>query len=144
MGSRSAFGPEWRKSLRGSSFVLAVALAAAAATACDDQGITIPGRGFDIEGEIVGVNGCDFEEPCIAVVPEVIESVWIKTDRTDACGIIFSVTEASDLLLRQGSALRRAEPADFTPFRAVRAWARGGVIAESCPAQAEAETIELR
>jgi hypothetical protein len=125
----------------GAGLAIAVTLAGAA---CDDEGITVPGRNATLVGVLAGVNGCDFTQACVAVVPDSITQVWVKTDTTDACGVILSVDRDTNLLVREGSALRRALPAEFTAWRPVRAWVRGDVVAESCPAQGGAEAVELR
>lgn len=123
----------------------ALALTGAALLAwsgCDD-GITVPDRTPTLTGVLAGVNGCDFTQPCVAVVPDSITSVWVKTDQNDPCGVILSVDRRTDLLVREGSALRRALPAEFTAWRPVKAWVRGDVIADSCPGQGGAEAVEL-
>lgn len=123
---------------------LAICALALGWAACDDDGITIPGRSASLEGVLAGVNGCDFTQACVAVVPDSITRVWVKEDTTDACGVILSVDRSTDLLVREGSALRRALPQEFTPWRPVRVWVKGDMIAESCPGQGGAEAIELR
>ena len=135
------------KSVRGRKlWVLAVlaGIVVGAAAGCDDAGITTPDRDPTFLGILVGLNGCDFTEVCPLVIPGVVETAWVKNDLEDPCGVILTVDEDTELLLREGSALRRAAPADFTPFRDVAAWVVGDVVAESCPAQGLAESIELR
>lgn len=126
------------------SAALAICTLALGWAACDDAGITVPGRSASLEGVLAGVNGCDFTQACVAVVPDSITRVWVKTDTADACGVILTVDRGADLLVREGSALRRALPQEFTPWRPVRAWVEGNVIADSCPGQGAAEAIELR
>jgi len=119
-----------------------LALAAAGWAACDD-GITTPDRDPTLVGLLAGVNDCDFDEFCLAAVPDSITRVWVKADMEDPCGVVLTVDRRTDLLVREGSALRRALPEEFTPWRPVKAWVRGDVIAESCPAQGGAEALEL-
>lgn len=118
-------------------------LALAGWAGCDD-GITTPDRDPTMEGILVGVNGCDFSQPCVAVVPDSITSVWVKTDAQDPCGVTLTVTRRTDLLVREGLAVRRALPEEFTAWRPVRVWIEGDVVAESCPAQGGAEALELQ
>lgn len=110
--------------------------------ACE-SGITTPDRAPTLEGILVGVNGCDFTEACIAVVPDSIWRVWIKEDEADPCGVYLGVDRSTALVVREGSAIRAALPEEFVPWRPARAWVVGNVIAESCPGQAAAEAIEL-
>jgi len=124
-------------------FAMAMALAVGGWAGCDDW-ITMPDREPTMEGVLVGVNGCSYGEACIAMVPERIETVWVKTDTTEACGVILTVTETTGLLVREGSAVRRALPEEFTLLRPVRVWIQGDVVAESCPAQGGAEALELK
>ena len=123
---------------------MALSVAILALTACDEDGITAPDRAPFMMGQVVGLNGCDFTQACIAVVPTSVETVWVKENQDDPCGVILSVDEKTDLLVRESSALRRAVPTDFTPFREAHVWVAGNVIAESCPAQGLLEAIELR
>lgn len=125
----------------GMGAILVVALAGWAG--CDD-GITTPDRDPTMEGILVGMNGCGYDQVCTAMVPERIETVWVKTDIEDPCGVTLTVTGRTDLLVREGSALRRALPGDFTMLRPVRVWIVGDVVAESCPAQGGAEALELQ
>ena len=111
---------------------------------CDDDGITTPGAPPAAEGILAGVNGCDFTQPCAAVVPDSIWQVWVKADQDDNCGVLFAVDRGTDLLIREGTALRRAAPEEFTPWRPVRAWSPDGAVADSCPGQATARAVELR
>lgn len=110
--------------------------------ACE-SGITTPDRAPTLDGILAGVNGCDFTELCVAVVPDSIRTVWIKSDEGDPCGVRLSVDRRTALVVREGSALRAALPYEFTPWRPVRAWVRGDVIADSCPGQGAAEAVEL-
>ena len=122
----------------------------AALAGCDDAGITTPDRDPFLTGLLVGLNGCDFTEACIAVVPESVETLWAKTDLEDPCGVILGVDEDTELLVREGSALRRATVTDFTPFRELAVWVVGDIVAahmdldipENAPVS-EAEVVYL-
>ena len=122
---------------------MALAVSVAGWAACD-EGITTPDRDPTLVGILVGMNECDFTEFCLTVVPDSIWRVWVKTDQDDPCGVTLAVDRRTELVVREGSALRRALPEDFTPWRAVHAWVRGDVIAESCPGQGAAQALELR
>ena len=130
--------------MRRSGRVWVALLAATVGWAACDSGITTPDSQPTLTGILVGVNGCDFTELCLTVVPDSISRVWVKTDENDPCGVTLSVDRRTDLVVRVGSALRRARPEDFTPWRPVHAWVRGDVIAESCPGQGGAQALELR
>lgn len=87
-----------------------------------------------IEGEVVGA-GSD-----IPFGGE--DRFWVKEAPDAPCGIVFGVTGATTIGERRpdGSIAERS-PDDVTVGRAVRVWA--DAIAESCPAQGEAEAVEL-
>lgn len=97
--------------------------------------LTFPERDPTIEGDIVGVGS---EIPFGSD-----RSIWVKDTPDAPCGIVFSVTESSDIGERRpdGSIAERSFD-DLAVGRTVRVWAAGGV-AESCPGQARAGTIEL-
>lgn len=70
-------------------------------------------------------------------------TVHMKTDSTDACGVVFSVNSNTELRRRISSGGTRTAVIDeFTVGALAKAWAP--VVAESCPAQAVATLIELQ
>lgn len=127
--------------------LVAVALLLAAAAACDDDGITVPGDEAAQVGVIVEVDATPFA----AAVPgrtgalrtEVARNIWVKEDTAQACGVVWTLGSTTDVLVRTGSALRRAVDADLAVGRSVRVWT-DGPVAESCPAQGLATAVELR
>ncbi len=110
---------------------LAPAVAAIAA-ACGS--LTFPERPPTIDGDIVGVG------------PEIpfggLRTIWVKEAPEAPCGIVFTVTESTDIGERQpdGSIAERSF-ADLVVGRMVRVWS--GAVAESCPGQSRATVIEL-
>lgn len=107
-----------------------------------DGGITLPDDVAFQTGVLAGVNGVDFSLVLGWEPPEVVETLWVKEGEEDVCGVIWTVGDGTDLLVREGSALRRAVPEDLVPFRDVRVWT-SGPIAESCPAQGTADAVEF-
>jgi hypothetical protein len=97
--------------------------------------ITFPDRDPNIQGDIVGVG------PDIPFGGD--NTFWVKETPESPCGIVFTVTESTDIGERQpdGSIAERSSD-DLTVGRTVRVWA-SGAIAESCPGQARAADIEL-
>jgi hypothetical protein len=71
-------------------------------------------------------------------------TVHVKESAADPCGIIFSIDDETGLGRRDADGAVRQIPLEqFEVGDRVRAWARGGIVAESCPGQASAEAIEL-
>lgn len=119
------------------------------AMACDD-GITVPGDEPAQDGIVVGLNAAPFGggpegdtlTPIDWNIPDSLETVWVNDSIGSPCGVLWTVGPATDLLVQEGSALRRAVPADFLPLRDVRVWT-DGPVADSCPQQGTATTILL-
>ena len=107
---------------------------AALAVACSS--LTFPDRDPTIQGDIVGVGS---EIPFGGD-----HSIWVKETPDAPCGIVFGVTESTEIGERQpdGSIAERSFD-DLSIDRTVRVWAAGGAVAESCPGQARAGVIEL-
>lgn len=118
--------------MTGTRRIIAISLAVLAA-ACGS--LTFPDRDPVIQGEIVGV-GLD--------IPFGGENtIWVKETPESPCGIVFAVTESTDIGERQPDGSIEEGPfSDLTVGRTVRVWA-SGAIAESCPAQGRASDIEL-
>lgn len=112
--------------------VAGTALLALLAVACSS--ITFPDDEPAIQGDIVGVG------PDTPFGGE--NTIWVKETPKSPCGIVFTVTESTDIGERQpdGSIAERSF-SDLTIGRTVRAWAE--FVAESCPGQALATDIEL-
>lgn len=132
----------------GRRALLVVALALGAAVACDDDGITIPGDEPAQEGIIVAVDADRFGAAATptgtaTVRTEIARTIWVKEDTAQACGIVWTFDAETDVLVREGSALRRAVDGDLQVERPVGVWT-DGPVAESCPAQGIATAVELR
>lgn len=110
----------------------ATALLAVLALACGS--ITFPERDPTIRGDIVGTG------PDIPFGSG--NTIWVKETPESPCGIVFTVTASTDIGEQQpdGSIAERSF-SDLTVERTVRVWS--GAVAESCPAQARANAIEL-
>ncbi len=96
--------------------------------------ITFPGGPPAVDGDIVGVG------PDVPFGSQ--RAIWVKEAPDAPCGIVFTVTESTDIGERQpdGSIAERSF-ADLVVGRTVRVWS--GAVAESCPGQARANAIEL-
>lgn len=71
-------------------------------------------------------------------------TVHVKGSVDDECGIIFTVTEDTEILRRRNDgSLVEARLDDLVEDLRVRAWSSNGIVFESCPAQAAAEAIEI-
>ena len=70
-------------------------------------------------------------------------TMHIKSSPSDLCGIIFAIGDESVLRRRIGTHTVSARLEDFTVGKSVRAWSEGGLVMESCPAQAFAIAVEL-
>lgn len=71
-------------------------------------------------------------------------SVLIERDVTKCERIVFTINSKTDILILQANGDRtKGTIADLTVGRKARGWA-DGPIAESCPAQAVAEAVEVR
>lgn len=135
------------------ALLLAAVLVLCAAAACDDDGITLPGNEPAQTGVIVEIDARPFgaatgaaavqEEDDDGRLTLVPRSIWVKEDPAEACGIVWTLDAGTDVLVRTGSALRRAVDGDLAVDRPVRVWT-DGAIAESCPAQGLASAVELR
>ncbi len=111
----------------------AVLAVAALAAACGS--LAFPDGPPTIDGDIVGVGGeIPFGGP---------RTIWVKEAPDAPCGIVFTVTDATEILERQpdGSLAERSF-SDLVVGRTVRVWS--GAVAESCPGQARATAIALR
>jgi hypothetical protein len=104
------------------------------AVACSS--LTFPNRDPTIQGDIVGVGS---EIPFGSD-----RSIWVKETPVAPCGIVFGVTESTEIgeTAPDGSIVERTFD-DLTVGGTVRVWAAGGIVAESCPGQARAGVIEL-
>ncbi len=105
---------------------------AAVAAACGS--ITFPEQPPAIQGDIVGVG------------PEVPfgsqRTIWVKEAPDAPCGIVFTVTDATEIGEQQPDFSIEARTfADLVVGRTVRVWAR--VVMDSCPGQARADAVEL-
>ena len=86
-------------------------------------------------GVIVSVNG-------VRAGGQGAPRVHVKTTSEDPCGIIFSVDAGTEILTRDARDRLAEVPLDsLTRGRSVRVWS--GPVAESCPGQSQAFTIEL-
>lgn len=100
-----------------------VLLALASCTSPTD----IPNRTADADGFVMTVAG---------------RSVHIKA-ATEQCGIVFTVTDDTRILAKNADGtVVRAGMGDVTVGRRAQGWA-DGAIAESCPAQAQADVVVL-
>lgn len=98
--------------------------------------LTFPDRNPTIQGDIVGVG---LEIPFGGD-----RSIWVKETPVAPCGIVFSVTESTEIGERApDDSIAERTFDDLTMGRAVRVWAAGNTVAESCPGQARAGVIEL-
>lgn len=112
---------------------LAVLLWVMIAGACGpDPGV--PGEPLATIGSIVARN---ITTPTSGNRP----TLHIKTDSTDMCGVIYAVSSATVLRRWTIGGTYRANLVEFTVGSKVRVWS--GPIAESCPGQATAYTLEL-
>ena len=69
-------------------------------------------------------------------------TLHVKTNPADACGVIFAIDSKTELLARtSNNQVREADLSEFTVGAKVRVWS--GAIAESCPGQGVADTMEL-
>lgn len=96
--------------------------------------LTLPDRDPILEGEIVEIG---------AAAPfGSARTVWVKTDESDPCGIVFGVTEETVIAARDpdGSLVDRSFD-DLVAGQRVRVWAR--FVAESCPGQSSPDAIEI-
>ena len=130
----------WRSLL-----VLTLALPA---TGCDADGITVPAAAPAQTGVIVEVDAGPFSnaptpEGATDVRSEVPRTIWVKEDVSEECGIVWTFDAETEVLVRSGSALRRAVDEDLRVDRPVRVWT-DGPVAESCPAQGVPTAVELR
>lgn len=112
-------------------------------------GPTVPGEAPAMAGIVAGVNGADYREFALWTEPDSVGSVLVITDGEDPCGTFWRVDAATAALVREGSALRRAVPRDFTPWRPIRVWAREAAptrnaVVATCPGYGDAEALELR
>ena len=83
----------------------------------------IPNRAADADGFVMSVDG---------------RSVHIKAT-AEQCGIVFRIDDDTRILAKQADGtIARAGMADVNVGRRAQGWA-DGPIAESCPAQAQAE-----
>lgn len=126
--------------------LLAVAVLLGGAAACDDDGITVPGDAPAQEGVVVEIDADPFGAAAAGgpdVRTELARNIWVKEDTTQACGVVWTLDSRTDVLVREGSALRRAVDTDLRVDRPVRVWT-DGVIADSCPGQGTATAVELR
>lgn len=95
---------------------------------------TFPDRQPTIAGEVVGIGA---EVPFGSA-----RSVWVKESPADPCGIVFRVTEDTEIGARASD--DSVDPRRFDDLaigRDVRVWS--GPIAESCPGQGRADAIEI-
>jgi hypothetical protein len=117
---------------RAITVLVITTLPALLAAACGS--ITFPDRDPTIRGDIVGI-GSD-----IPFGGE--DTIWVKEMPDSPCGIVFTVTESTDIGEQQpdGSIAERSF-GDLTVGRTVRVWSR--FVAESCPGQSLATDIEL-
>ncbi|HSG47387.1 MAG TPA: hypothetical protein VLA43_06235 [Longimicrobiales bacterium] len=123
-------------------------LLALSALACA-EGLTLPGEEPSATGIVAGVNGADYRQFALWAEPDSVTSVLVLQDGQDPCGTVYRVDSATVALVRQGSALRRAVPGDFTAWRSIRVWAREtapsrSAVVATCPGYADAEALELR
>lgn len=87
----------------------------------------IPNRAADADGFVMTVAG---------------RSVHIKA-ATEQCGIVFTITDDTRILVKRADGtVVRAGMADVTVGRRAQGWA-DGAIAESCPAQAQADVVAV-
>lgn len=102
--------------------------------ACD--GITVPSDPASQEGIIVErdrPNSFSEDRPWI----------WVKDALDDECGVIYMISDETDLVLRGASGKRsRARIGDLEVGARVRVWT--DLIRDSCPGQATAEAVEVR
>ena len=120
--------------------ILAAALAFAG-PACSNA-FDLPDRDPAIEGQIVSVGEAALA-PGRSAIRLTMHVKEIPTEG-DPCGIIFRVTDATTIGFRPvGGPPRPASIDELQVGVYVTAWADGG-IAESCPAQAATEAIELQ
>ncbi len=97
--------------------------------------IAFPDRPPTIQGDIVGVGS---EVPFGAA-----NRIWVKETPADPCGIVFTVTGSTEIgEPRPDGSIEERSFGDLVVGLTVRVWA-SGPVAESCPAQAGAEAIEL-
>ncbi|MGH7540162.1 MAG: DUF3221 domain-containing protein [Gemmatimonadota bacterium] len=96
--------------------------------------VTFPDRDPTIHGDIVGVG------PQIPFGGE--DRFWVKETPDAPCGIVFRVVVSTEIGERQpGGSIEERSFSELVVGRSVRVWARA--VADSCPAQARADAIEL-
>lgn len=98
---------------------------------------TLPDREATLAGSVVAVN---IDTPTSNGRP----TIHVKADSEDECGIVFALDADTDILRRGPAtgALIRGHRQDLVAGTRVRVWARGA-IADSCPGQAVAATVEV-
>lgn len=114
---------------------LAAALLIAGAVACD-SGMQAPEASPAIEGEIVETGD---RVSSVEADSSTLTLIWIKEDPADECGIVFRVTETTDLLIGK----QRGSREDLETGRTARAWTEDGAVADSCPAQGGATSVQV-
>lgn len=106
--------------------------------ACGGSGVsvTLPDDQPAIDGDIIEIGRS------IPIAPDDPNTIWVKETPDAPCGIVFVVDESTPIGQRRadGSASRRSF-SDLAVSQRVRVWA--DAVAESCPAQARAEAIEI-
>lgn len=121
--------------------LVALAVAVFASPGCNGT-FDLPDREPAIEGRIVSVG----EASPAPGGSGIRLTIHVKEEPTggDPCGIIFRVDDGTTLALRSpGQPPVPASIDQLTIGARVHVWADGG-IAESCPAQAATEAIEVR
>jgi len=111
---------------------------ALAAVSCDPAtGPELPDRDATIQGPIVARDlDTSFRDPGQP-------TLHVKEGDDDPCGIIFTVEESTVVVRRNAIGERiDARVRDLTVGTRVRVWS-DGAVADSCPAQARAEAVEI-
>lgn len=114
---------------------LTAALLIAGAVACDSS-LQAPDASPAIEGEIVETGE---QVSFVEADSSTLTLIWIKEDPADECGIVFRVVETTDLLIGE----QRGSREDLESGRTARAWTEDGAVADSCPAQGVATTVQV-
>jgi hypothetical protein len=69
-------------------------------------------------------------------------TIWVKDRLDDECGVIYALTDDTDLFLRSANGhSSRGHVADLEVGAVVRVWTK--VVMDSCPGQATATAVEV-
>lgn len=100
------------------------------------HGITVPSDPASQEGIIV-------ERDRPTSFSDDQPTIWVKDALEDECGVIYMISDETDLLLRSSiGRFSRARLGDLEVGVRVRVWT--DLILTSCPGQATAEAVEIQ